>query len=159
MVERTPEMASEILDDTVVEPTGPQRRRIESPLLVPLHCILPQSLETSSRQSMWMRRTGSEMIGDFDDENDMLLEDMLKDDGKPPDSDPEEMEILEQQAGQAEAQRLFDINVIVQPAPEDLENGSFLTTKPRGLRVAVAWFKVDKAVQACSSRISWRRQE
>ena len=119
---QTPGMSSEILDDLAVEPTSPQRRRIESPTGSPTS-LSPPSFAGNIQQAVYVDEANweDEMIGDLDKNEmdyEMLLEDMLKDDGKPPDLEPEEMEIIEQQAGQAEFQRLFDMNVIVQPTPE-----------------------------------------
>ena len=132
-VPQTPEMTSEMVDDLAVEPTSPQRRRMESPTGSPTS-LYPPSFAGNIQQAVYVDEENweDEMIGNLDENEmdyEMLLDEMLKDEGKPPDLDPEEMVIVEQQAGEAEVKRLFEMSVIVQPTPDDLANGSFLTTK------------------------------
>ena len=128
----TPEMDSELVDDLAVEPTSPQRRRMDSPTGSPTALYPPSFAGNIQQVHVDEENWEDEMVNNLD-ENEMdyeaLLEDMLKDDRKPPDLEPEEMEVIVQEAGEAEVKRLFSMNVIVQPTPEDLEIGSFLTTK------------------------------
>ena len=49
--------------------------------------------------------------------------------GHPPEVNPEELKIIEEAAGQEEIERLLKMKVLEDPTPEELEEGSILTTR------------------------------
>ena len=133
-VPQTPEMLTEMVDDSAIEESSAQRRRIESPTTSPTSRLFPPAFAGNIQQAGEVDEENWEddMLGDFEENEmdyNMFLEDMLKNEGKPPQLEPEELEAIEQAAGFSEVERLFDMGVIVEPTQEDLEQGSFLTTK------------------------------
>ena len=69
-----------------------------------------------------------EEFGD-EDGNPFPIEVENADEGCPPELDEEELMLVEEEAGQEEIQRLLQMGVLRDPTPEELEEGTVLTTR------------------------------